>query len=180
MSVTCLPTRKASDCGFIAPPLQTSRAVSNHLRRVCVSPYAAAYAPLRGAVLRGGWFGRYDGEGVAEDDLIIGLAIKTDAAGSDVEAVEMRDGAMGSGGIGEIVIGQAYPITDMEARRCHGRYLSIAGQEQQNARPWIAPETRVETTLPARPSPESGAQTNAASQSQGRRRVSCRAWSTYP
>jgi len=99
------------------------------------------------AVLRGGWFGRYDGEGIAEDDLVSGLTIEPHTAGAGAKAVEMRYGALGSGRIGEIVIGQAYPITDMEVRRCHGRCLSIAGQEQQNACCWSAPETRVGATF---------------------------------
>ena len=89
-------------------------------------PWIAPGAMWR-AVLRGRWVGRYDGEGIVEDDLIIGLAIKTDTAGSDVKAVEMHDDTLGASGIGEIIVGsQAYPITYIEARRCHGRCLSIA------------------------------------------------------
>jgi hypothetical protein len=38
---------------------------------------------------------------------------------------------VGSGGIGEIVIGQAYPITDTQGRRGHGRCLSITYPEEQ-------------------------------------------------
>jgi len=88
---------------------------------------------LLAAERRAVWASRFEregGEDIVVDDLIIGLAIKTDTVGSSIKAVDMCDRAVGPGGIGEIVIGQAYPITDTQGCRGHGRCLSIAYPEE--------------------------------------------------
>jgi hypothetical protein len=81
--------------------------------------------------------GEGDQEGITVDDLISGLTIEPHTAGVGAKAVDMRDGSLGSGRIGEVVREKADPITDMQARLRHGRSPSITTLQCKKRAPGV-------------------------------------------
>jgi hypothetical protein len=89
----------------------------------------APSAARRVFALRGGCPRWNNQKRITVDQLISGLAIEPHTADRGAKAVEMRDGSLGFGRIGEVVLSQPNTITDSQARLRHVRSLLDAAPQ---------------------------------------------------